>query len=1011
MTSFYHTFNRAAHGLYETLKGPASSYCRLVGAEDSFTLVSDDSSLISALEVHGTLEKVSEEGRKKIVSTLAEKLRVLFDGKGRFLKIVFSYDPKVPSSYENNETSAIRRAGAIGLSGMEGILEDWHKSINALIGAESLRLYLWTTLSNLTGAKHNGKANKNSKTLRDASKELLSSHQGALGALVEALRLVGLVSEKISAKKIIRHIKASIYGEAYAPANWEPRLLGDPFPLVYPQEVAELALGKDLLEEGKGINKLKGQGNRKEPQGDLLSPHWGLFPDIKGQIFSSDCEVVEREFIKAGDLLHAPFFLSIPPRDPKPFSELMRALSQKRPRVPLEIAISLSPDGLGSMKMRTMIARILSFSSQDNRQLVGAYEELAALAEEGLSIVGLSVNCNTMVRLFDYESTAYAVCALKRQKSVLSTIISGWGESSVQEEAGDPLLSLCATTALLPHGGPAPRAAAPLGEVMNFFPIRPASAWTDGPVRFRTPDGKAMAYAPNSSQQAAWIDLGFAPMGAGKSVLLNTLNLAFALSNPDSLGYLSILDVGPSSKGLIELLQSTLPQGKKHLAAFHRLRLTKEYAVNPFDTPLGLRSPLTGHLGFLVNFLTLLATPVGGLPPTGVGGIMRLAIEGAYRDLKLRPRLFTPGNVGPKLYEFALDKGLSKKDSLSVWEAVDFLFGKGYRRQAYLCQRAAVPTLSDAANMLRVDPGIKATYCFKVPGTGEDIKDYAWRCLSEAIRDYPLIAEKTRFSVGDARVIALDLDEVAPRGAGALGDRQTAIMYMLGRYLAAGRFFLMPQDVLEMEPMYRDYHLERINNMRLSPKRLCYDELHRVTGEEAVKSQLIGDLETISRESRKWNLSIGLYSQNLNDFPEVILDLATSVFLMGVGNMKGKEKLEKVYGLNSELANSLESLGKPGPLGAQFVAVFKTRLGTVRQLLCNTLSPALLWAFSSTTEDCALRAQLYARFGVEKSLKALSRLYPSGIKGELERRLLNNIETSKGALGEIFAEVAREIRG
>ena len=30
-----------------------------------------------------------------------------------------------------------------------------------------------------------------------------------------------------------------------------------------------------------------------------------------------------------------------------------------------------------------------------------------------------------------------------------------------------------------------------------------------------------------------------------------------------------------------------LPEGKKHLAAYHRLRMTPDYAVNPFDTPLG----------------------------------------------------------------------------------------------------------------------------------------------------------------------------------------------------------------------------------------------------------------------------------------------------------------------------------------------------------------------------------------------------------------------------------------
>ena len=53
-----------------------------------------------------------------------------------------------------------------------------------------------------------------------------------------------------------------------------------------------------------------------------------------------------------------------------------------------------------------------------------------------------------------------------------------------------------------------------------------------------------------------------------------------------------------------------MPEGKKHLAAYHRLRMTPDYAVNPFDTPLGNRKPLPSHKAFLVNLLSLLATPL-----------------------------------------------------------------------------------------------------------------------------------------------------------------------------------------------------------------------------------------------------------------------------------------------------------------------------------------------------------------------------------------------------------------
>ena len=107
-----------------------------------------------------------------------------------------------------------------------------------------------------------------------------------------------------------------------------------------------------------------------------------------------------------------------------------------------------------------------------------------------------------------------------------------------------------------------------------MLPLRSASPWKEGSLLLRTQDGKLFPFAPNSSEQAAWIDLGVAPMGGGKSVFLNALNFAFVTqAGLSRLPWVSIIDVGPSSSGLITLLQENLPENKKHLAAYHRLRM------------------------------------------------------------------------------------------------------------------------------------------------------------------------------------------------------------------------------------------------------------------------------------------------------------------------------------------------------------------------------------------------------------------------------------------------------
>ena len=48
--------------------------------------------------------------------------------------------------------------------------------------------------------------------------------------------------------------------------------------------------------------------------------------------------------------------------------------------------------------------------------------------------------------------------------------------------------------------------------------------------------------------------------------------------------------------------------------------------------------------------------------------------------------------------------------------------------------------------------------------------------------------------------------------------------------------------LLAMPERYQDYHAERIEAIREDPKRLCYDEAHRVTKNTSVSGQLEADM-------------------------------------------------------------------------------------------------------------------------------------------------------------------------
>src|SRR3546814_15660564 len=86
----------------------------------------------------------------------------------------------------------------------------------------------------------------------------------------------------------------------------------------------------------------------------------------------------------------------------------------------------------------------------------------------------------------------------------------------------------CASTATA--GAP------PLDDALRMLPwTRVASPWERGAVLFRSKDGKLWPWQPGSSLQTAWVDLYFAPMGAGTSVLMNTADLALCMA-PDRAG-------------------------------------------------------------------------------------------------------------------------------------------------------------------------------------------------------------------------------------------------------------------------------------------------------------------------------------------------------------------------------------------------------------------------------------------------------------------------------------------
>jgi intracellular multiplication protein IcmB len=643
--------------------------------------------------------------------------------------------------------------------------------------------------------------------------------------------------------------------------------------------------------------------------------------------------------------------------------------------------------GLAAIGFKSMMAAILSWTSAQNALVHDAAKLLREIElNTDDAVVKLQVSLATWAPENDIR-------LLRTRAAELAKAVEGWGTCEVSEVSGDVFAGVASSTLGFSANSVATPSVAPLSDAVYMLPFtRPASAWQHGALLLRSPDGKPWPYQPGSSQQTTWIDLMYARPGSGKSVLSNAINLALCLSGGiQRLPRIAIVDIGPSSSGLISLLKEGLPPADQHLVAYHRLRMTPDYSINPFDTQLGCRYPTAQERGFLVNFITLLSTPIGAERPyDGISDMAGLIVDELYKYLADdgKPHPYTKG-LEPIVDDILTEIGFVLDDRTTWWEVTDALFLAGFQHQALLAQRFAMPLLADAAAICRTQV-IEDLYGQVKAPTGEPLIQAFGRMVSSAVREYPILSNVSQFDIGDARVVSLDLDEVAKSGGDA-AERQTAVMYMLARYVL-GRHYYLTEDVLnDMPEVYRDFHRKRISEIREDAKRIVYDEFHRTSKARAVRDQVILDM----REGRKWNVQIALISQSLDDFDSVMVEFATSIFIMDAGPEQSIKRSTEIFGLSETARIALKArVHGPRAGGATFLAQFATKSGMNTQLLTSTLGPIELWSFSTTAEDARIRNKLYLKLGPAEARRVLANLFPSGsVKSLVEHRLATLKET------------------
>ncbi|PCH57319.1 MAG: type IV secretion protein IcmB [Legionellales bacterium] len=949
----------------------AETHCSVETADDHHTLAAKDGSLISIIKIHGATFLIGPDEFASLHTQITQSLQATLARPGHALQVFFLHDKElIVSDLEHILHPAKQTAERLGLQ-LDDLFAERINNLKNYCSSEKMYFVLWTTPASMTktqfdqanknriekSKKNSIPAIRNAQNLTAAIPELRNTHDSFVRSTVADLNGLGLFSVLLDVHDACYNMRQVIDPD-YTDRKWRATLPGD----------------KITAKESK---------NFTGKVDDIL------WPPLAQQLIPRDGENIDLRTARIGDRIYSSLFIDLFPKEIEPFSTLFNRI--RNAEIPWRISFMIESGGLGALGMKPMLATILSFASQQNKLITDAAEYLNYIQNNtDDSIVKLKVTATTWAHETD-------ITTLRTRSAELAKAIQGWGYCEVSEISGDAYAGVMSSALGLSTNSIAQTAIAPLSDVVYMLPFtRPASPWSTGAVLLRSPDGKPWPYQPGSTQQTTWIDLIYARPGSGKSVLSNSINLALCLSSGlQRLPRIAIIDIGPSSSGLISLIKEALPDDKKHLAAYHRLRMTKDMAINPFDTQVGCRYPTSQERAFLVNFLTLIATPVGEARAyDGIADMVGLIVNELYKNMADNANANRYNeNLNPELDKLIQELEIKLDSQTTWWEITDQLFQAEHIHEAAIAQRYAMPLLADAASICRTKTVEDLYGDIKTP-TGESLINAFGRMISSAVREYPILSCITSFDLGDARVVSLDLDEVAKSG-GEAADRQTAIMYMLARYVLARHYYLTEDAVGEMPKLYQEYHSKRILEIREDPKRIVFDEFHRTSKAQAVRDQVLVDM----REGRKWKVQVALLSQSLDDFDPVMIEFCTSTFIMDAGPKQAIEKSARVFGL-SETAQLALATRVHGPRadGATFLAQFATKSGVNTQLITSTIGPIELWAFNTTAEDVRIRNELYKKIGASAARKLLAMLYPTGSAAKVIEERLEMLQSKQSSI-------------
>jgi intracellular multiplication protein IcmB len=335
--------------LSTSLKQTTESYSDLETADSPTVLVAHDGSLVLVIKIIGVTTLIGIPEFERLHEGLSLTLQTALSRAGHALQVFFLYDGQIVAGVlEEILKPAMETSKRLNLA-LEDLFEERVKYLSNFCAYEAVYFVLWTRPSNLTSEQQQRASKDKIKLIREKKippfkrtqnlvapiPDLRDTHDAFVRSVSNDLAALNISATLLEVHDALHDMRAVIDPE-YTDLTWKPSLPGDKVPL-------------------KEYNKYTG---------DVSDLFW---PSLARQLLPRDAENLDLRTVRIGDRIYSCVFIDLLPKELKPFMSLFqRTLAAK---VPWRISFFIESQGLTTIRFKSLLASILSFSSAENRLL------------------------------------------------------------------------------------------------------------------------------------------------------------------------------------------------------------------------------------------------------------------------------------------------------------------------------------------------------------------------------------------------------------------------------------------------------------------------------------------------------------------------------------------------------------------------------------------------------------------------------------------------------------------